>query len=164
MKKKVLFFLFAILLLFVVVLLFFLLKSSNIQDSVYYQESKVAKKRDSNLIPKKSNWTKKLSTYKKNDYLFPVTEFFLTMKFKKRKKKRVTIQKKERYYELVIPDMSNYSLFCILQIFNRKNISYVIENSYENSKILVKADKKSSLERLSDELKRYDIFPQIQYR
>ncbi len=131
---------------------------------MYYQESKVAKKRDSNLISKKSNWTKKLSTYKKNDYLFPVTEFFLTMKFKKRKKKRVTIQKKERYYELVIPNMSNYSLFCILQIFNRKNISYVIENSYENSKILVKADKKSSLERLSDELKRYDIFPQIQYR
>ncbi len=163
MKRKVLFLLFAVLLLFVVILLFFLLKSSNIQNSAYYQESKTVQKKNSNPVLSKSNWTKKLSTYKKDDYLFPVTELFLTMKFIKQKKK-VTVQKKEKYYTLVIPDLSNYSLFCILQIFNKKRVPYVIENSYENSKIFVKTDKKSSLENLSSELKKYDIFPVIQNR
>ncbi len=161
MQRKVLFLLFGILLLFVVTLLFFLLKSSNIQNSTYYQENKTAKEKSSNFALAKSNWTKKLSTYKKDDYLFPVTELFLTMKFAKQKKK-VIIQKKEKYYALVIPDLNNYSLFCILQIFNKKKVPYVIENGYENSKIFIKTDKKSSLEKLSDELKKYDIFPVIQ--
>jgi len=161
MKKKVLFLLFAILLLFVTILLFFLLKSSNIQNSTYYQKNKIAKKKNSSPILSKSDWIKKLSSYKKDDYLFPVTELFLTMKFAKQKKK-VTIQKKEKYYALVIPDLNKYSLFCILQIINKKRVPYVIEDGYENSKIFIKADKKSSLENLSNELKKYDIFPTIQ--
>ena len=161
MQKKVLFLIFTVLLIFIGGLLFFLVNSSNIKNRSFYQKSKTVKDKNSSNAFNKNSWTKKLSAYKKDNYLFPVTELFLTMKFAKHKK-RVITQKKERYYTLVIPDLDNYSLFCILQIFNKKNVSYVIENDYENSKIFVKVEKKSRLEKLSKELKRYDIFPIIQ--
>ena len=163
MQKKVLFLIFTVLLGGVSILLFFLVNSSNIKNISFYQKSKTVKDKNSSYTFKKNSWTKKLSAYKKDDYLFPVTELFLTMKFAKHKK-RVIVQKKERYYTLIIPDLNNYSLFCILQIFNKKNVPYVIENDYENSKIFVQLDKKSRLEMLSNELKKYDIFPKIQNR
>lgn len=162
MQKKTLFILFAVLFLGVVGLLFFLLKSSSIQSKSYYQENKTAKEISSDTLFHKKSWAKKLSTYKKNDYLFPVTELFLKMKFAKQKS--VVIKKKEKYYSLVIPDLNNYSLFCILQVFNRKKVPYIIEDGYENSRIYVKTDKKSNLEELSAELKKYDIIPIIQNR
>ncbi len=161
MQKKVLFSIFTVLLICVGGLLFFLMNSSNIKNRSIYQKSKMVKDKNSSYTFTKNSWTKKLSAYKKDNYLFPVTELFLTMKFAKHKK-RVAIQKKERYYALVIPDLNNYSLFCILQIFNKKNVPYVIENDYENSKIFVKVENKSRLEKLSNALEKYDIFPQIQ--
>ena len=163
MQKKVLFLIFTVLLVGLSILLFFLVNSSNIKNRSFYQKSKTVKDKNSSYTFKKNSWTKKLSAYKKDDYLFPVTELFLTMKFVKHKK-RVIVQKKERYYTLIIPDLNNYSLFCILQIFNKKNVPYVIENDYENSKIFVQLDKKSRLEMLSNELKKYDIFPKTQNR
>ena len=163
MQKKVLFLIFTVLLVGLSILLFFLVNSSNIKNRSFYQKSKTVKDKNSSYTFKKNSWTKKLSAYKKDDYLFPVTELFLTMKFAKHKK-RVIVQKKERYYTLIIPDLNNYSLFCILQIFNKKNVPYVIENDYENSKIFVQLDKKSRLEMLSNELKKYDIFPKTQNR
>ena len=160
MKKKVLFSIFTVLLFCVGGLLFFLLNSSNIKNRSFYRNSQISKDKNSSYVFVKSSWIKKLSTYKKVSYLFPVTELFLTMKFAKHKK-RVITQKKEKYYAMIIPDLNNYSLFCILRIFNKNNIPYVIENDYENSKIFVKLDKKSRLEKLSNELKKYDIFPTI---
>ncbi len=160
MKKKVLFSIFTVLLFCVGGLLFFLLNSSNIKNRSFYRNSQISKDKNSSYDFVKSSWIKKLSTYKKDSYLFPVTELFLTMKFAKHKK-RVITQKKEKYYAMIIPDLNNYSLFCILRIFNKNNIPYVIENDYENSKIFVKLDKKSRLEKLSNELKKYDIFPTI---
>jgi len=162
MQKKVLFSVFTALFVCIIGLLYFLIKSSIIQNKVYYENTKELKDKNSNLTFKKESWIKKLSSYKKDDYLFPVTELFLTIKFAKHKKS--VIQKKEKYYALVIPDLNNYSLFCILQVLNKKKVPYVIENGYEDSKIFVKAYKKSSLEKISNELKKYDIFPTIQSR
>ncbi len=163
MQKKVLLLIFTVLLVGVCGLLFFLVNSSNIKNRYFYQNSKTVKDKSGNYAFKNNSWTKKLSSYKKENYLFPVTELFLTINFAKHKK-RVIIQKKERYYALVIPDLNNYSLFCILQILNKKNVPYVIENDYENSKIFVKVEKKSRLQKLSNELEKYDIFPKIQNR
>ncbi len=159
MQKKILFLLFGILLVFVVVLLLFLLNSSNVKSDSYYKTNQTTKDKNSYNMLDKNNWIQKLSTYKKSDYLFPVREFFLSINFTKQKKRK---QKREtKYYSLVIPDMSNYSLFCVLQILNKNQVPYMIENDYEHSKIFVRLDKKKRVDSLLSELERYNIFPKM---
>lgn len=162
MQKKVLFLVFGVLLVFVLFLLIFLLNSSNIKNSDYDNYPKNPKDENSSRYTGKNSWADKLSSYQKKDYLFPVTELFLTMKFAK--KKKVVLTKRENYYSLVIPDLNNYSLFCILQILDRKKVPYIIEDGYENSKIFIKTDKINRLEGISNELKKYDISSKIKKR
>jgi hypothetical protein len=159
MQKKVLFLVFGVLLVFILFLLIFLLNSSNIKNSSYNNYPSNPKDKNSAYGSKNNSWADKLSSYQKKDYLFPVTELFLTMKFAK--KKRTVSKERENYYNLVIPDLNNYSLFCILQILDRKKVPYIIENGYENSKIFIKADKIDRLKDISDELIKYDISSRV---
>jgi len=159
MQKKVLFLVFGVLLVLVLFLLIFLLNSSNVNNK-YDNFTRSNKDKNSNSFLNKSSWTDKLSSYQQSDYIFPVTELFLTMKFAKQEK--AVHSRKEKYYNLVIPDLNNYSLFCILQILDEKKVPYVIENGYENSKLYIETDKKDRLESISSELRKYDIYSKIQ--
>jgi len=154
MQKKVLFSIFTLLTLFVIVLLVLLINSTNssLNDYMPYKNSA---KNENNTKKTTINWAKKLSIYKKSDYLMPVTDLYIKVKYKNIIKK--SIQKKEKLFNLSIHELNNYSLFCILRILEDGNVPFVIENSYENSKIYINVKKESELSDISKKLKQYNI-------
>ena len=155
MQKKILFLIFGLLSLFVAVLLFVLVKSSNVDDTYGQNEDSIKESRNSINKDTHLSWAKKLSMYQKRDFLMPVNELYITIKFPKPKIKKEL--KKEKYYKLSIPDLNDYSLFCILQIFNKKMSPFVIENSYDKSLLFVKAKSKDELNDVANSLKKYNI-------
>jgi len=157
-SKKILFSIFTLLSLFVIILLVVLLSNAN------YIPNAVIKHRNnsallSNSKIKNYTWAKKLSDYKQRDFMMPVTDLFISIKFKTNNKK--VFKKKKKYFRLIIPNLDNYSLFCILQVFENKKIPFVIQKSYNNSKIYINADKKIDLNSISKELMKYNIKSKI---
>ncbi len=154
MQKKVLFSIFSLLLLCVVALLVLLINGTD-STSNKYIPNKNSAKNENNTKKTTINWAKKLSIYKKSNYLLSVTDLYIKVKCKNIIKK--SIQKKEKLFNLSIHKLNNYSLFCILRILEDGNIPFVIENSYENSKIYINVKKESELSDISKKLKQYNI-------
>ncbi len=154
MQKKILYFIFTILLIFVVVLLLVLLKDANKRLGNVNNHTSGIKKNSYNFV-KQTSWLKKLSGYEQKDYIMPVTDLFITIKYKRKTEKESA--KKEKYYRLVVPNLSNYSLFCILRIFEEQNISFVIQKDLYNSKIYLNTKERVKLGNISKKLKQYDI-------
>ncbi len=154
MQKKILYFIFIILLVFVIVLLLVLLKDANKGLDNTNNRMGGTKKDDYNLV-KQNSWLKKLSGYEQKDYIMPVTELFITIKYRDKTEKKST--KKEKYYRLVVPNLDNYSLFCILRIFEDQNVSFVIQKNLCGSKIYLNTKERVRLSNISKKLKQYDI-------
>ncbi len=158
MSKKILFSIFALLSLFVIVLLVVLLSNTNdIPNTITRYKNNSALSSNSKI--KNYTWAKKLSNYKQRDFMMPVTDLFVSIKFKTNNKK--VFKKKKKYFRLIISNLDNYSLFCILQVFENKKIPFVIQKSYNNSKIYMNADKKIDLSGISKELMKYNIKSKI---
>ncbi len=159
MNKKILFSIFTLLLLFVIVLLAVLLNNSDngLKDIAQYPNSPKNKNSISNTAF--TSWTKKLSNYKQRDFMMPVTDLFVSIKFKTKAKKEN--KKREKFFKLIVSNLDNYSLFCILQIFKNEKLPFVIQKGNGNSQIYISTNKKNDLENISNELKRYDINSKI---
>ncbi len=159
MNKKILFSIFTLLLLFVVVLLIVLLNSSDngLEGTIRYPNSPKNKNNISNIVF--SNWTKKLSSYKQRNFMMPVTDLFISINFKTKAAK--VHKRREKYFRLVVPNLDNYSLFCILQILDNKNMPFVVQKGYGGSRIYMNANSEHDLKNISDELKKYDINSKI---
>ncbi len=158
MSKKILFSIFALLSLFVIVLLVILLSNTNnIPNTLTRHKNSSALSSNSKI--KNYTWAKKLSDYKQRDFMMPVTDLFISIKFKTNNKK--VFKKKKKYFRLIISNLDNYSLFCILQVFENKKIPFVIQKSYNNSKIYMNADKMIDLSSISKELMKYNIKSKI---
>jgi len=163
MQKKVLFSIFTLLSLFVIVLLVVLLNGTNSDQDSYstFQNSSKSKKTAKKTT---TEWTEKLSSYKQRDYLFPVTDLFILIKNKNKKKiaKKVVQHKKEKLFSLSINKLNDYSLFCILRILEDSSMPFAIEKGYGDSKLYVNAKNRDDLQELSKKFKKYNIVYTIQ--
>ncbi|NPA73411.1 MAG: hypothetical protein GXO12_01750 [Epsilonproteobacteria bacterium] len=158
MQKKVLFSIFAILTLFVAVLLVLLISGTN--SDVYDFVPNEQGVKDSNSTKKATlQWAKKLSSYKKSDYLLPVTDLYIKIKYAENRKNKTKQRekKREKLFSLTIDKLDEYSLFCILRILDEENGKYVIERGFGDSKIYIDAKNRSDLNGISQKLKLYNI-------
>ncbi len=161
MNKKILFFIFAILLFFIVLLLLLLLNSANKGVNNVNKINKIEKKESSIAQNSLNSWAKKLSNYKKTDYILPVNDFFIRIKSNK-KEQKIAKNRVHKIFRLLIPNLNNYSMFCIFRILDNTKLPYTIEKNYEKSEIYIDAKNSVYLKNILLNLKKYNIKSKIE--
>ncbi len=161
MNKKILFFIFAILLFFIILLLLLLLNSADKGVNNTNEINKIEKKENSISKNSLNSWAKKLSNYKKTDYILPVNDFFIRIKSNK-KEQNIAKNRVHKIFRLLIPNLNNYSMFCIFRILDNTKLPYTIEKSYEKSEIYIDTKNSVYLKNILLNLKKYNIKSKIE--
>lgn len=95
----------------------------------------------------KTSWIKALQKETLPNFSYPAQELFITLDFSNTKKTNI----------LTISNLNSYKFFCLNEILKSNNIKFTYIKNNELVKLEIALDRASLKEKLTEELKKYNI-------
>lgn len=105
--------------------------------------------------PKETVWIKEMAHKDSREFIFPVNELFMQIDLQGGDGGKV------KSFRLVIDRADRYSLFCIVQTLSSMKLSYVVIKEDKIPIVFVQEKTMKALDRVVQELEKYDIKSKI---